>query len=33
MKQLSFQIYTVFTEGQSRQRYPLQSFGNEHSLL
>jgi len=32
-KQLSFQMYTVFTEGQSRQRHLLQSFGNEHSLL
>jgi len=32
-KQLSWQIYTVFTEGQSRHRHLLQSFGNEHSVL
>jgi len=31
-KKVCQQIYTVFTEGQSRQRHLLQSFGNEHSL-
>jgi len=32
-KQLSFQMYTVFTEGQSRRLHLLRSFGNEQSLL
>jgi hypothetical protein len=29
----TFQIYTMFTKGQSRRRHLLQCFGSKHSLL